>query len=101
LAKSPNAEQPKAVHLAVEEVPVGKTSPVVSNTLDEANTLTKVSNEKLTPESFGKIKISEDVTLLNHWNDAMRSAASSPRSNGYTRYLDSLNKGDVLNQKIL
>ncbi|WP_370663765.1 DUF6861 domain-containing protein [Massilia antarctica] len=55
----------------------------------------------LSPASFGKSTIAEDPVLLAHWTDAMRSAANSSRSNGYIRYLESLKKGEVPDQKML
>lgn len=60
-----------------------------------------IVNETLSPASFGQTTIAENPVLLGRWNDAMRSAASSSRSNGYTRYLDSLARGKVPNQKML
>ena len=47
----------------------------------------------LRPSNFGLSTIAEDPALHRMWTDAMRSAASSSRSNGYTRYLEALEQG--------
>ena len=47
----------------------------------------------LTPGDFGAGTIMDDPALHRMWIDAMKSAASSSRSNGYTRYLKILESG--------
>jgi len=56
---------------------------------------------KITPASLGYSTISDSPETLKMWNDAMRSAASSSRENGYMRYLKALDRGENPDQKML
>jgi hypothetical protein len=49
----------------------------------------------LRPSNFGLRTISEDAALHRMWIDAMRAAATSTRPNGYTRYLQALERGET------
>ena len=56
---------------------------------------------RLVPQSFGFSTVADNPQSLQMWNDAMRSAASANRPNGYTRYLDTLAGGQNPSQQIL
>jgi filamentous hemagglutinin len=56
---------------------------------------------RLVPQSFGFSTVADNPQSLQMWNDAMRSAASANRPNGYTRYLDTLASGQNPSQQIL
>ena len=47
----------------------------------------------LTPGDFGLGTVSEDPVLHRLWTDAMKDAATSRRSNGYTRLLETYSQG--------
>jgi RHS repeat-associated protein len=55
----------------------------------------------LRPFDFGVSTIAEDARHLRLWNDSMRTAASSPRENGYIRYLQALERGEAPTQEML
>ena len=39
--------------------------------------------------------------MLRMWNDSMRSAASAKRANGYSRYLEAIDRGDTISHEML
>ncbi len=55
----------------------------------------------ITPATFGLKTIAEDAATLRMWNDAMRSAASAKRANGYSRYLQAIDRGDTISHEML
>lgn len=55
----------------------------------------------VSPGSFGLSTMAEDPRLLRMCNNAMRSAATSRRANGYTRYLEALEAGQSPSQSML
>jgi len=55
----------------------------------------------LRPADFGTASVAENAATLRMWNDAMRSAATSSRSNGYIRYLEALERGETPTQTML
>ncbi|WP_367374514.1 hemagglutinin repeat-containing protein [Pseudomonas lini] len=92
--------------LMVIETQTGKkiTSEMLGSALGKTGSGTVASDEvvvRLTPQSFGFSTVADDPQSLKMWNDAMRSAASASRPNGYTRYLDTLASGQNPSQQIL
>jgi len=55
----------------------------------------------LRPSNFGLRTISEDAALHRMWIDAMRAAATSTRPNGYTCYLQALERGETPSYQML
>ncbi|MGB0901807.1 RHS repeat domain-containing protein, partial [Halocynthiibacter sp.] len=55
----------------------------------------------LSPKSFDLETLSQNPRLHRHWTNAMKSAASSTRKNGYQRYLETLSKGNTPTTKQL
>jgi hypothetical protein len=55
----------------------------------------------LRPSNFGLRTIAEDPAALRMWNEAMRSAANASRPNGYTRYLQAVDRGDPISKQML
>jgi filamentous hemagglutinin len=92
--------------LMVIETQTGKkiTSEALGIALGKTGSGTVVGDElaaRLTPQSFGFSTVADNPQSLQMWNDAMRSAASASRPNGYTRYLDTLASGQNPSQQIL
>ena len=65
------------------------------------NTGQRIASEKLTPSSFGHSTIVENPEMLSMWNEALKSAHSAKRENGYTRYLEALGRGEKPNNAML
>jgi RHS repeat-associated protein len=56
---------------------------------------------EVSPSFYGLKTIAEDSSLLRMWNSSLKSAASSTRANGYTRYLNTLESGGTVDQTML
>lgn len=62
---------------------------------------TQITPPSLRPSDFGLRTISEDADVLSMWNNALKSAATSTRPNGYTRYLQAIDGGLPMTKEMI